>query len=194
MKKLNIVAEKTALLVMDCQNGIVASLTPAESQKVVTSLSKVIEASRKANIQIVYVVVRFREGYPEVSSRNALFQGIKEAGRLKEGAPDADICDQIRPQLGDLIVTKKRISAFTGSDLEQIIRSKGIETLVLTGVSSLGVVESTARSAVDMDYRIIVLEDCCSDRDPDAHQIAMKWFLPRISTVCSSEELLKALG
>lgn len=193
MTEMNLNAQSTALMVMDYQNGIVASLKPAESQRVLKNVQKVVSASRKADIQIIYVVVHFREDYPEVSSRNALFWGVKGAGALKEGNPDADICEQIRPQPEDIVVTKKRIGAFAGSDLEVILRSRGIDTLVLAGISTLGVVESTARYAVDMDYRVIVLEDCCSDPEPEAHQAAAKWVLPYITTVCSSQDFLKSL-
>jgi len=194
MNKVNINARSTALMVMDCQNAIVGSLTPADGQKVLANIQKAIVASREAGIQIIYVVVHFREGYPEVSPRNALFQGLKEAGGLKQGTPDASICEPIRPQTGDIIVTKKRLSAFTGSDLETILRSRGIDTLVLSGVSTRGVIESTARSAFDMDYGILVLEDCCADPEIEAHQAAMKWVLPFTGTVCSSQDFLNALA
>lgn len=91
-------------------------------------------------------------------------------------------------------MSKKRISAFSGSDLEVVLRSRGIDTLVLTGVSSLGVVESTARAALDLDYRLLVLGDCCSDPDPEANEIAIVHLLPRISTVCSTDEFIEAIA
>ena len=190
---ININIKTTSLLVMDCQKVIVGRLTPDERQKVLTNLGNVTQACRKAGIQIIYVLVRFRDGYPEVHSRNALFQGVKGGAILQESDPNSEVCDEIAPQAGDLVVTKKRISAFTGSDLATILRAKGIDTLVLSGISSLGVVESTARFAVDMDYRVIVLEDCCSDANPEAHQIAVQWLLPYITTVCSTQDFLKAL-
>ena len=188
MAKLDISPNSSALLVMDCQVGIVDSLVPEEKEKVLSNLTKAIEAARKTGMVVIYVVVQFREGYPEISPKNVLFLGIKEAGRLCETGSEAKICAEIRPQPGEVIVNKKRISAFTGSDLEVVLRSKGIDTLVLTGVSSLGVVESTARSAFDMDYRLFVLGDCCSDRDSAANEIAVTQILPRITTVCSTED------
>lgn len=194
MTKLHIDAASSALLVMDCQVNILNSLTPSESSKVLGNLVKAIGAARKASIPVIYVVVQFREGYPEVSSKNILFSGAREAGRFREADPDSRICDEIRPQPGEVIVTKKRISAFTGSDLEVLLRSRGIQTLVLTGVSSLGVVESTARLAFDMDYQLFVLADCCSDRDPEANEIAMRRLLPRITTVCSTDDFITAIS
>jgi len=188
MARLDLNPGTTALLVMDCQEGIVESLLPSEKARVLAHVARAIDAARKAPIPIIYVVVQFREGYPEISERNVVFSGIKQGGRLKEGAPDAQICPAIAPQPGDLVVTKKRISAFTGSDLEVILRANGIDTLVLTGVSSRGVVESTARCAFDLDYRIVVLGDCCSDRDPEANEIALQWMLPWVSTVAATSD------
>ncbi len=191
--KLDINAQFSALLVMDCQVSIVNSLAPSERDKVLSNLAKAIGGARKAGIPVIYVVVQFREGHPEISPRNTMFSGIKGAGRLRELDPDARICNEIGPQPGEVIVTKKRLGAFTGSDLEVVLRSQGIDTLVLTGVSSLGVVESTARFAFDMDYRLFVIGDCCSDRDPEANEIAITQLLPRISTVCSTDDFITSV-
>jgi nicotinamidase-related amidase len=156
MENLHIDTKTTALLVMDCQIEIINSLTPSEKVKVLGNLTKAINAARRTSLSIIYVVVQFREGYPEISTRNTLFSGMKGTGRLVEMGADTRICNEIRPNPGEVIVTKRRTSAFTGSDLEVVLRSKNIDTLVLTGVSSLGVVESTARQAFDMDYRILL--------------------------------------
>jgi nicotinamidase-related amidase len=194
MGNLHIDIKTTALLVMDCQIEIINSLTPTEKAKVLGNLTKAISAARRASVSIIYVIVQFREGYPEISARNRLFSGMKGTGRLVEMSSDTRICDEIQPNPDEVIVIKRRISAFTGSDLEVILRSKNIDTLVLTGVSSLGVVESTARQAFDMDYRIVVIEDCCSDRDPKANEIAISWLLPRTSTLCSIDDFVKAIS
>ena len=194
MPEIHINAKISALLVMDCQINILNSLTPSEKSKVLGNLKKAIAAARSAGISIIYVIVQFREGYPEISPRNMFFCSLKEAGRLRELDPDTEICHEIRPQPGEVVVIKKRTSAFTGSDLEVVLRSRGIDTLALTGVSTLGVVESTARFAFDMDYRVFVIGDCCSDRDTEASEIALKRFLPRISTVCSTDDFIAAIS
>lgn len=193
MTRLELNPGATALLVMDCQVNILSSLAASEKSKVLTNVARATGAARKGGVAVIYVVVQFREGYPEVSGRNPLFSAIRQAGRLRETDPDSRIADEVRPQPGEVVVAKKRISAFAGSDLEIILRAKGIDSLVLAGVSSLGVVESTARAAFDMDFRLFVLGDCCSDRDPEAHHIAMTRVLPRISTVCSTDELIGSI-
>ncbi len=195
MPELQIEKKETALLVMDCQVDILGSLPAGEKGKVLGNLTKAIGAARKVGVPVIYVVVRFRDGHPEVSPRNTRFSATKAAGRLLEWKPEAQICEEIRPNPGEVIVTKKRIGAFTGSDLEVVLRSNGINTLVLTGVGSLGVVESTVRAAFDMDYRIFVIGDCCSDRDMDGHQYAITKLLPRSgSTVISTGDFITAIS
>ncbi|MDO8568757.1 MAG: isochorismatase family cysteine hydrolase [Dehalococcoidales bacterium] len=194
MAKIDINKESSALLVMDCQETILKNLSPSEKSRVLTNVSRALSSARKAGMLVVYVVVQFRDGYPEVSPNNARFASARQSGRLRQSDLDSQICAEIRPQVGEVIVTKKRIGAFAGSDLDVILRSNGINTLFLAGVSSLGVVESTARLAVDMDYRVFVLGDCCADRDPKANEVALSILLPWITTVCSTDDLIGAMG
>ena len=193
MPTLEIDRTTSALLVMDCVQGIVAQLPAAESQRLLANAGAALAAARQARLPVIHVGIHFRAGYPEVASRNAFYSAVKDASRLRQGAADAAFCDAVRPLDGEAVVTKKRMSAFTGSDLEVLLRSQGIETLILAGVSSLGVIESTARAAFDMDYRLIVLGDCCADRDAQAHAIAVQWLLPRIATVASLEDFRAAM-
>ena len=193
MADLSLNKASTALLVMDCQEDIVSALPAGERERLMPVLQKALSAARGAGIPVIHVVVQFREGHPEIGSRG-FFKAVKESGRMVAGSPGAEICREIAPQSGELIVTKKRISAFTGSDLEQILRGKGIDTMVLAGVSSVGVVESTARHGVDMDFEIVVLSDGCADRDPQVNEAALKHLLPRIATVVSTDDFVTALS
>jgi nicotinamidase-related amidase len=84
-------------------------------------------------------------------------------------------------------VTKRRVSAFTGSDLEVVLRSREITTLVLTGIATSGVVLSTLREAADKDYELFVLSDCCADGDPEVHRVLLEKVFPRQAEVLDSE-------
>ena len=97
---------------------------------------------------------RFRPGHPEISARNRTFPALAAAGRFVEGAPAAGIHPAVAPGPGDLVVTKRRVSAFTGSDLDVVLRGLGAGTLVLTGIATSGVVLSTLRQAADLDYQL----------------------------------------
>jgi nicotinamidase-related amidase len=138
--------------------------------------------------------VRFRPGYPEVNPQNKLFSSLKESGRLLEGTPGAEVDPRLAPQPGDIVVTKRRVGAFSTTDLETILRSHNISRLVLFGISTSGVVLSTVRWAADMDYSLVVVSDLCADRDPEVHRVLMDKVFPWQATVVTSKELLNALG
>jgi nicotinamidase-related amidase len=100
----------------------------------------------------------------------------------------------VSPQPGDITVVKHRVGGFPGTDLDMILRSNDIETLVMFGIATSGVVLSTLRHAADADYRLVVLKDCCSDRDPEVHRVLVDKVFPRQATVITAAEFLAALG
>ena len=87
-----------------------------------------------------------------------------------------------------MVMTKRRVTGFAGSDLEVILRSQGIGHLVLAGLSTSGVVLSTLREAADKDYRISVLSDRCADHDPEVHQLLLTKIFPRQAEVLESAQ------
>jgi nicotinamidase-related amidase len=95
---------------------------------------------------------------------------------------------------GDVVVTKQRVSAFTGTNLDMILRSNNIDTLLLTGILTQGVVLSTLRHAADMDYRTVVVADGCSDKDPEVQRVLMEKIFPFQSKVATVEECIGAIA
>ena len=178
--------EKTALLVMDVQPGIIDRLK--NKDEYLTKVTSAIEAARKKQIPVIYVVVGFRPGFPEASARNKSFQAIREAapGYLQNPQP------LITPTGDDLVVVKRRISAFAGSDLEVILRAMDIRHLVLTGIATSGVVLSTLREAADKDYQLTVLSDVCADADAEVHSVLLEKIFPRQAAVISCEQWANA--
>jgi nicotinamidase-related amidase len=108
----------------------------------------------------------------------AVFSGLKAAGLLATGDPTAEIYPELTPQPGDVVVTKQRVSAFTATNLDMILRSNDIDTLLLTGILTQGVVLSTLRHAADMDYRAVVVADGCSDKEHEVQRVLMEKFFP----------------
>src|SRR5579875_292888 len=151
----------SALLVMDVQEGIVARF--ADDDGYLPRMADAVRAARSAGIPVIYVTVGFRPGYPEVSARNKSFSAVAGSGRFEDGDPSARVHPAVAPAPGDVLVTKRRVSAFAGSDLDVVLRSGGIDSLVLTGIATSGVVLSTLRQAADLDYRLTVLADGCLD-------------------------------
>ncbi|WP_316836622.1 isochorismatase family cysteine hydrolase [Pedobacter nutrimenti] len=171
----------TALLVMDMQAGIVAMLPQAAT--IVNNTAKAIAKARDQKIPVIYVVVGFRQGSPEISMNNKSFAASKERFESVDMAEFVKVHEGLKPQDNEVVVTKRRFSSFTGSDLEVVLRAYGVQHLVLAGISTSGVVLSTLREAADKDYRLTVLADCCADGDEEVHQVLMTKVFPRQADV-----------
>ena len=171
----------TALLVMDVQQSIVDRFAGDEGY--LPRLATAVKAARGSGVRVIYVIIGFRAGYPEVSERNKSFGAISGTGRFAEGDPGSAIHPAVAPASGDVIVTKRRVSAFAGSDLEVVPRAGGIDHLVLAGIATSGVVLSSLRQAADLDYRLTVLADGCLDADPEVHRVLTEKVFPRQADV-----------
>jgi nicotinamidase-related amidase len=182
----------TALLVMDVQTAVVNRF--ANDPDLLKRIDASITVARSAHLPVIYVVVSFRKGYPEISSRNKSFSAIKENPSFFQGGTSAmEIHPAIAPQPTDILVTKRRVSAFSGSDLEVVLRAQGITHLVLCGIATSGVVLSTLREAADKDYQLTVLSDCCADSDEEVHRVLISKIFPRQAEVVAAEEWRNAL-
>jgi nicotinamidase-related amidase len=183
----------SALLVMDIQKSMIERLGD-KKDLLIGPLRTAISAARTAGIPIIYVVVGFRKGYPEISPENKSFSAIKQNTAAFAGLEEPLIIhDEVAPQPGDVVVTKRRISAFTGSDLEVVLSGGGIRHLVLTGIATSGVVLSTIREAADKDFRLTVLSDGCADMDAEVHQVLLGKIFPRQADVMTVQEWAAAL-
>ena len=176
----------TALLVMDMQAGIVAMLPDAAA--ILSNTAKAIAKARDGKIPVIYVVVGFREGAPEISLNNKTFAASKERLASVNAAEFMKLHQDLKPRADEVVVTKRRVSAFTGSDLEVILRAYGVQHLVLTGIATSGVVLSTLREAADKDYGLTVLADCCADGDEEVHRVLTAKVFPRQADVLTVEE------
>lgn len=184
--------DRTAVLIMDYQNDILQRFTQVDPA-MIERAADVLAAARGAGIPVIYVVITFRPGYPEVPEWGT-FAMVRGSGMLQEGSEGAAIHTAVAPQPGDVVVTKKRIGAATGSDLEQVLRSKRRNHLVLFGVSTSGVVLSTARWAADADYTMNIVSDCCFDRDPEAHRVLIEKVLAGMAPPLTAAECIQALA
>jgi len=184
----------TALLSMDCQTGLVSIYAKEDKDAFLTRAASALNHARARGMTIIHVQVGFRPGLPEVSSRNVLFGAIKSSEKhqsLFQG-PLGAIPSVIAPKEGEIVITKHRVSAFTGTDLAMILRANDIDTLVLYGVSTSGVVLSTLLEAADADYRLVVIKDCCADLDSQVHDCLIQKFFPTRASVLSVREFIEA--
>lgn len=173
------VADNAALLVMDVQPAIVERFA---GDDLLERIAEAIAAARASGIRVIYVRVAFRPGHPEVSSRNRTFAAVQDAGGLIDD-DGAGIHDAVAPLPGEVVVTKRRVGAFAGSDLDVVLRAGEITHLVLCGIATSGVVLSTVRAAADLDFELSVLHDACADGDPEVHRVLTEKVFPRQAAV-----------
>ena len=182
---------RSVLLVMDFQHGIVESLADSS---VLDAAGRAVKAARASQIPVMFVRVAFRPGYPEAADSNRAFAAVARAGdAMTESHPATQVHDALEPRPDEPVVVKRRVSAFSGSDLDVLLRAAGADTLVLAGIATSGVVLSTLRQAADLDYRLIVLSDACADRDPEVHRVLTEKVFPRQALVTATDEWIQTL-
>ena len=165
--------DKTAVLIMDFQNLIVNNYS-SDPQRVVQKAAQVLQGARQAGMPIIYVVHR--------------------GGPFKEVSPDTEIHPGVAPTPGDQVISKIRNSPFSTTALDVMLREMGRDTLVLMGVATSGCVLSTVRWAFDIDYKLVVVSDGCSDPDPEVHRVLTEKIYPTQGTVLTAQEFLQAAG
>ena len=191
-KKLEFDPACTAVLCMDYQNAIIAGYGGESVIDMLDKASGVLNSARAVGMQVIYIRVGFRPGLPEISPKNSVFSGIKnDPERLKMFAGEGkEIHPGVAPKENDIIVTKHRVGAFAGTDLDMILRAKEIDTLVLFGIATSGVVLSTLTSAFDADHRLLVIRDCCADRDPQLHDALLDRYFPSRGQVITAADFV----
>ncbi len=182
----------TVLLGMDFQPAV---LEKHPSRGALDAARRAIRAARANGVGVVFVRVAFRPGYPEASARNAIFGPMARVAdvAMTEDHPAAQVHPALERRPDEPVVLKRRVSAFSGSDLDALLRAAGAHTLVLTGVATGGVVLSTLRQAADLDYRLVVLSDACGDHDPEVHRLLIERVFPRQANVLTTDEWIKTL-
>jgi len=178
---------------MDIQRGVVERF---DDVGMLERLGRAVRAARDAGVLVIFVRVAFRSGHPEVSPRNRIFAAVasRAGDAFGEESEASQIHPSLEPRAEEPIVLKKRVSAFSGSDLEVLLRSMGVTHLVLCGVATSGVVLSTLREAADRDYVLTVLTDACADADDEVHRVLIEKVFPRQAEVLSVAEWSQGLS
>jgi nicotinamidase-related amidase len=188
LSSLQLDPKKTALVLIDLQGGIVARQTaPYPSSEVVERSRRLAETFRAKGAMVVYV---------RVDLNNFLQLPADEATRNAEALPAAasEIVAEAGFKKGDLLVTKRHWGAFAGTELEQELKKRGADTVVLGGIATNIGVESTARQGTGLGFGFVVVEDACSSFDTDMHRFAFEKIFPRLARVRKSDEVIAALG
>jgi nicotinamidase-related amidase len=182
----------TALLLMDLQAALIDRFHGDAGY--LARINAAAHAARSSGFPVLWIKVGFRPGMPEVSPRNKAFSALAGSGGFSATDPAFDLHPDLQRDDRDVVVVKKRVSAFAGSDLEVLLRAAEVETLVLAGIATSGVVLSTLRQAADLDYQLTVLVDGCLDGDDEVHRVLTGKVFPRQAELTTIGEWTAALG
>lgn len=179
---------KTALIIGDIQRGITGAYPFA--RQVVAPLTELLPRARNAGVLVVFVRIAFRANRADLPPGNPLFSTFFEAKDIfHEGVPGTEIDLPVRDE--DVVVLKRRASAFAGTDLDLVLRAHAVDTVAVAGVATSAMVAATCYDAADRGYHITVLRDGCADSDPAVHEFFMdKVFPGRAAKVVRCSEWL----
>ncbi|GAB3257426.1 cysteine hydrolase family protein [Kineosporia babensis] len=193
----------TAIVLIEYQNdftsegGVLhAAVAPVmESTGMLAKTQSVVQAARAAGVTVMHAPITFAEGYNEISAHPyGILKGVVDGKAFVKGSWGAAITDDLAPQPGDIVVEGKRgLDTFASTNLDFILRSKGIRTVILGGFLTNCCVESTMRSGYENGYRVITLSDCTAATSAEEHENALRFDFPMFSVPVTADELLGAL-
>ena len=184
----NITPGRTALMLMDFQPAILSQMPDRE--RLLENVQVALEWARRHGIRVVFVRVAFEpDDYDAIPHHHKAFGAAKHERLFADGDPSLELDPSLDVRDEDIVVRKTRYGAFSTTDLHVLLGNESIDTLVVGGISTAGVVLSTVREASDQDYRIFVLADATADRDPEVHRLLIEKVLPRQAHVINTSDL-----
>jgi nicotinamidase-related amidase len=190
--ELKIEPSRTALVVIDLQRGIVANpCGPRPASEVVRHAARLAKAMRDAGGTVVLTRVT-----PSPDGKDGLkpiTDAPVQAGSWAPPSEWSEIVPELGPQSTDLIITKRQWGAFYGTELDLQLRRRGVDTIILCGISTSVGVESTARDAFERGYNQVFVEDAMAARDAEEHAATARFLFPKIGRIRSTEDVLAAL-
>ena len=194
----------TAVVLIEYQNDFTSEggvLHPAVTEvmdktDMIANTQRVVEKARAAGATVMHAPITFAEGYHEISSHPyGILKGVVDGNAFVKGSWGAAIVDELAPQEGDIVIEGKRgLDTFASTNLDFILRSKGITTLVLGGFLTNCCVESTMRSGYENGYQVVTLSDCVAATSMEEHDNALRYDYPMFSQPMTSTEFIDAVG
>jgi nicotinamidase-related amidase len=156
---------------------------------------EVVDAARSAGATVMHAPITFAEGYNEISSHPyGILKGVVDGKAFIKGSWGAAIVDELAPAEGDIVIEGKRgLDTFASTNLDFILRSKGITTIVLGGFLTNCCVESTMRSGYENGYKVITLNDCVAGTSTEEHENALKYDFPMFSEPMAASDVIAEL-
>ncbi|MFC8676804.1 cysteine hydrolase family protein [Streptomyces griseorubiginosus] len=189
----------TALLVLDMHESVAGpdaedgAGAHAIEQNVVAHIASLLDAARAGGLQVIHVHHRSAKGVRPTGRLPELFRELADEESLQEGDPGMDVLPGLEPVDGDLVIHKERVSAFTGTELDIVLRAADVDTLILTGTWTNLSVESSARYGADIGYRIVLASDGLCSISREWHEGALSLGLSLLCEIGTTAEVLAAL-
>ncbi|WP_019749311.1 cysteine hydrolase family protein [Rhodococcus erythropolis] len=202
--KLELDPATTAVVLIEYQNDFTTeggvlheAVAPVmESNGLLANTTALVDAARAAGVTVMHAPITFAEGYNEITSHPyGILKGVVDGKAFVKGSWGAAIVDELAPKDGDIVIEGKRgLDTFASTNLDFILRSKGIRTIVLGGFLTNCCVESTMRTGYENGYRVITLTDCVAGTSVAEHENAITYDYPMFSHPVTSKEVLGALS
>lgn len=196
--------QTTAVVLIEYQNdfateggGLHDAVRPVmEKTDMLANTARIVEAARAAGATIMHAPITFAEGYNELGPHPyGILKGVVDGKVLVKGTWGAQIIDDLVPAEGDILIEGKRgLDTFASTNLDFILRRKGIRTIALGGFLTNCCVESTMRSGYENGYQVITLSDCVAATSIEEHENAITFDYPMFSTPMTSADFVSALG
>jgi len=187
-------AAKTALVLMDFQPATIGGIAESDRGVLLANAEAALAWARAAGLTVVHVRVAFQDSdFAAIPQRNRAFAPLRGGGMLADGSPEGQIVESLRPVAGEIVVRKTRFGSFSTTTLSAQLRDAGVESLILAGITTSGVVLSTVRDAADQDFQLYVLADGCADSNPQVHSLLIEEVFPQQAHVIATERLNKLL-
>src|SRR6476620_2819480 len=198
-------ARTTAVVLIEYQNDFTSeggTLHGAvegvmQQNDMLENTKRVIESARRAGATIVHAPISFAPGYGELGDPDkayGILKGVIDSNSFVKGTWGAEICDEVAPQEGDIVVEGKRgLDAFATTNIDFILRSRGVETLALGGFLTNCCVESTMRTAYEKGYDVITLTDCTAATSGEEQASATSKYYPMFSVPMTSDQVVETL-
>ncbi|WP_251140842.1 cysteine hydrolase family protein [Cellulomonas dongxiuzhuiae] len=190
----------TALLMLDyevalCLPGPHLKMPPLEAQisqrGTLAAAERVLTAARASGGKVVHVRLAFDETYSNRTNRHPRFDPYEDNRLMLQGSPEAAFVPQLSPVAGETVVQKGCVDPFVGTQLTEVLLHAGVQRVVLGGVASNLVVESTARTACDKGFEVVVVEDMCASFDPELHRMSFERLMPMFGRVTTADDVIR---
>jgi len=200
---LQIDPARTDLVLLDYQNynvhpdGYWAQAIPGSAERAAPAVARaaeVLAAVRRAGITVIHIQNAWRDGHPDVNPYTPWQADAKAAGRSTEGTWGIEFVEALAPLADELVVRKRGVSGFAGTELDRLLHVHDISTLVIAGIVTNFAAEGTARDASDRGYRAILLADCCESVTDEMHQFAITQILPAIGEVVTAADFTESIA